>query len=190
MNPLLTLAAAAAITVFHIWASRRRPRYWYLGGIVPALWVAILIFLLANGAIRPAEDYRHSPAHLAGGPSGRQEKRAGAHEGEGSVTHKAISYPFTKGASDMRALLVLLLTFVILAVQFHLGLRKRKLLGAVLPAVMAALFVFISLAGKTTEYIATGSLCVIAIVIVWAVGYAKSAKHEKAALDKMRAKDL
>lgn len=55
---------------------------------------------------------------------------------------------------------------------------------------MAALFVFISLAGKTTEYIATGSLCVIAIVIVWAVGYAKSAKHEKAALDKMRAKDL
>ena len=68
----------------------------------------------------------------------------------------------------MRALLVLLLTFVILA----------------------ALFVFISLAGKTTEYIATGSLCVIAIVIVWAVGYVKSAKHEKAALDKMRAKDL
>ena len=79
----------------------------------------------------------------------------------------------------MRALLVLLLTFVILAVQFHLGLRKRKLLGAVLPAAMAALFVFISLAGKTTEYTATGSLCVIAIVIVWAVGYAKSAKHER-----------
>ena len=90
----------------------------------------------------------------------------------------------------MRALLVLLLTFVILAVQFHLGLRKKKLLGAVLPAVMAALFVFISLAGKTTEYIAAGILCVIAIVIVWAVGYAKSARHEKAALDKMRAKDL
>lgn len=90
----------------------------------------------------------------------------------------------------MKTLLVLLLTFAILAVQFHLGLRKKKLLGAVLPAVMAALFVFISLAGNTTEYIATGSLCVIAIVIVWAVGYAKSAKHEKAALDKMRAKDL
>lgn len=58
MNPLLTLAAAAAITVFHIWASRRRPRYWYLGGIVPALWVAVLIFLLANGMIRPAEDWK------------------------------------------------------------------------------------------------------------------------------------
>ena len=90
----------------------------------------------------------------------------------------------------MRALLVLLLTFVILAVQFHLGLRKKKLLGALLPAVMAALFVFISLAEKTAEYIATGSLCVIAIVIVWAVGFAKSARHEKAALDKIRAKDL
>ena len=36
-----------------------------------------------------------------------------------------------------------------------------------------------------------GILLVVAlIVIVWAVGYAKSAKHEKAALDKMRAKDL
>lgn len=90
----------------------------------------------------------------------------------------------------MRALLVLLLTFAILAVQFYLGLRKKKLLGAVLPAVMAALFVLISLAGKTTEYIATGLLCVIAIVIVWAVGYAKSARYEKAELDKMKAKDL
>ena len=185
MNPLLTLAAAAAITVFHIWASRRRPRYWYLGGIVPALWVAILIFLLANGAIRPAEDWKMllfpTAILLLIWLEGHQAAK------------KRTKPPFIhtrKGASDMRALLVLLLTFVILAVQFHLGLRKKKLLGAVLPAVMAALFVFISLAGKTTEYIATGSLCVIAIVIVWAVGYAKSAKHEKAALDKMRAKDL
>ena len=58
MNPLLTLAATAAITVFHIWASRRRPRYWYLGGIVPALWIGAVVFLLANGAIRPAEDWK------------------------------------------------------------------------------------------------------------------------------------
>ncbi len=36
-----------------------------------------------------------------------------------------------------------------------------------------------------------GILLVVAlIVIVWAVGFAKSARHEKAALDKMRAKDL
>ena len=58
MNPLLTLAAAAAVTVFHIWASRRRPRSWYLGGIVPALWTGTVIFLLANGMIRPAEDWK------------------------------------------------------------------------------------------------------------------------------------
>ena len=58
MNPLLTLAAAAAITVFHIWASRRRPRYWYLGGIVPALWLGALMFLFANGKIDLAEDWR------------------------------------------------------------------------------------------------------------------------------------
>ena len=58
MNPVLTLAAAAAISVFHIWASRRRPRYWYLGGIVPALWIGTVIFLLAKGMIRPAEDWK------------------------------------------------------------------------------------------------------------------------------------
>ena len=82
----------------------------------------------------------------------------------------------------MRALLVLLVTFVILAVEFHLGLRKKKLAGAVLPAILAALFILISLAEKI--------LCVIAIVIVWAAGYVKSARHEKAALDRMKVKDL
>ena len=61
MNPLLTLAAAAAITVFHIWASRRRPRYWYLGGIVPTLWIGAVVFLLANGMIRLAEDWKMLP---------------------------------------------------------------------------------------------------------------------------------
>lgn len=90
----------------------------------------------------------------------------------------------------MRALLVLLVTFVILAVEFHLGLRKKKLAGAVLPAILAALFILISLAEKTTEYVVTGILCVIAIVIVWAAGYVKSARHEKAALDRMKVKDL
>ena len=58
MNPLLTLAAAAEITVFQIWASRRRPRYWYLGGIVPTLWIGAVVFLLANGMIRPADDWK------------------------------------------------------------------------------------------------------------------------------------
>ena len=104
MNPLLTLAAAAAITVFHIWASRRRPRYWYLGGIVPARGGPCrLDFLLANGMLRPAEDWKMLlfPTAIllliwAGGPSGRQEKRAGAHEGEGFVTHKATIYPYMK----------------------------------------------------------------------------------------------
>lgn len=58
MNPVLTLVLALAVTVFHFWASRRPPKYWYLGGIVPALWLAVLIFLLAKGAIRPAEDWK------------------------------------------------------------------------------------------------------------------------------------
>src|SRR5699024_5075662 len=58
MNPQLTLAAAAAITVFHIWASRRMPRYRYLALVVPALWFVVLVFRLATGMLRPAEDWK------------------------------------------------------------------------------------------------------------------------------------
>lgn len=35
MNPALTLVIAFLILAFHIWASRRSPRFWFLGGIVP-----------------------------------------------------------------------------------------------------------------------------------------------------------
>ena len=51
MNPVLVWVLAAAITLFHFWASRRKPKYWYLGGIVPALWLGALVFLFANGKI-------------------------------------------------------------------------------------------------------------------------------------------
>ena len=37
-GPALTLLLALVILLFHIWASRRSPRYWYLGGIVPLAW--------------------------------------------------------------------------------------------------------------------------------------------------------
>lgn len=43
---------------------------------------------------------------------------------------------------------------------------------------------------KTTEYVLTGLLCVAAILITWIMGYLKSAKYEKSALDKMKAKDI
>ena len=58
MNPVLVWVLAIAITLFHIWASRRKPKYWYLGGIVPALWLGALVFLFANGKIDLAEDWR------------------------------------------------------------------------------------------------------------------------------------
>lgn len=57
MNSITVLFIAIVITVFHFWASRRQPKYWYLGGIVPAIWVGILIFLFANDMIRLKEDW-------------------------------------------------------------------------------------------------------------------------------------
>ena len=58
MNPVLVWVLAIAITLFHIWASRRKPKYWYLGGIVPALWAGALVFLFANGKIDLGADWR------------------------------------------------------------------------------------------------------------------------------------
>lgn len=35
MRLAITLVVALAVLVFHYWASRRPPRYWYVGGIIP-----------------------------------------------------------------------------------------------------------------------------------------------------------
>ena len=95
-----------------------------------------------------------------------------------------------KGESDMKALISLFITFAILEVQFYCGVRKKKVLGAVIPIVMTALFITISFMEKTTEYVITGIICVVAIIIVWFIGYFKSAKYEKSEIDKMKAKDI
>ena len=90
----------------------------------------------------------------------------------------------------MRALIILVITFAILATQFYWGVRKKKILGAIIPLVMTALFITISFMEKTTEYVITGIICVVAIIIVWFIGYFKSAKYEKSEIDKMKAKDI
>jgi ABC-type glycerol-3-phosphate transport system substrate-binding protein len=90
----------------------------------------------------------------------------------------------------MRTLIVLVITFVILAVQFYLGLRKKKVLGAIMPFFMIALFIVMSFLEETTKYIFTGSMCIMAIIIVWFIGYFKSAKYEKSEIEKMKVKYL
>ena len=90
----------------------------------------------------------------------------------------------------MKALMVLVITAALLAAQYYWGVRKKKAFGAIFPVFMTVLFLAISVLEKTTEYIGTGILCVAAIVIVWFIGYFKSAKYEKSEIDKMKAKDL
>ena len=58
MDQVMTLAAALAVVVFHFWACRRSPRYWYLGGIVPLLWAGLLAVLFLNGKIELGEDWK------------------------------------------------------------------------------------------------------------------------------------
>ena len=95
-----------------------------------------------------------------------------------------------KGELAMKALIVLVITFAILTIQFYWGVRKKKVLGAIIPLVMTALFITISFLVKTAEYAITGIISVVAIIIVWFIGYFKSAKYEKSEIDKMKAKDI
>lgn len=90
----------------------------------------------------------------------------------------------------MKGIIVLVATLLLLALQFNFGLRKRKILGAIIPTIMAVLFIAISFLEKTTQYISTGFICVVALVAVCIIGYLKSAKYEKSELDKMKAKDI
>lgn len=90
----------------------------------------------------------------------------------------------------MKSLIVLVITFAILATQFYWCVRKKKILGAIIPLAMTALFITISFLGKTTAYAITGIICVVAIIIVWFIGYYKSVKYEKSEIDKMKVKDI
>ena len=90
----------------------------------------------------------------------------------------------------MRAFIILVITFAILATQFYWGVRKKKIIGAIIPLVMTALFITISFLEKPAEYAITGIISVVAIIIVWFIGYFKSAKYEKSEIDKMKAKDI
>ena len=55
---------------------------------------------------------------------------------------------------------------------------------------LAALFLAVSFLERTTEYGITGLLCVLAVAAAWGAGRLKAGKHEKAQLDRMKAKDL
>ena len=58
MNTVITLLIAIAVIILHVWLCRRSPKFWYLGGIIPLLWVAVLAFLFFNGKINLGEDWK------------------------------------------------------------------------------------------------------------------------------------
>ena len=58
MNTAITLIIAIIIIIFHVWLCRRSPKFWYLGGISPLLWIVLLVFLFFNGKINFGEDLK------------------------------------------------------------------------------------------------------------------------------------
>lgn len=58
MKTAITFVIAIVVFVFHYWACRRSPKYWYAGGIIPLLWFGALAVLFWKGMIHWAEDWR------------------------------------------------------------------------------------------------------------------------------------
>ena len=58
MNIVMTLIVALVVIVVHVWLCHRSPKFWYLGGIIPLLWVGTLVFLFFNGKINFGEDWK------------------------------------------------------------------------------------------------------------------------------------
>lgn len=58
MNTVITYIIAILVIIFHFWASRRSPKYWYLGGIIPGIWIILLIFLFAKNMVNITEDWK------------------------------------------------------------------------------------------------------------------------------------
>ena len=82
MNPALTLVIAFLILAFHIWASRRSPRFWFLGGIVPLVWFGLLAFLWSRGKISLPADWKILvfPTLAVAAAWGAGRLKAGKHE--------------------------------------------------------------------------------------------------------------
>lgn len=58
MKVVISLMIAFVVIIFHYWACRRPPKYWYVGGIIPLVWVILLTVLFFNGMINWAEDWK------------------------------------------------------------------------------------------------------------------------------------
>ena len=189
MNPVLVWVIAAAVTVFHIWASRRRPKYWYLGAIVPALWIGLVVFLLANGQLNLGRDWKNvgvphgdPAAAVAGRPSGRQKEGNGPDEIPGFVRHRR--------CAGMGEILVWVLTAALLGAEYAFGLGKKRLLGFLLPGAIAAILAAGSVMEHTARYLGPRGGMRGGPGRGVAIGRARSGRYQKARLDRMKAKDL
>jgi len=88
------------------------------------------------------------------------------------------------------SIIVMVLTFVILVVQFNLGVKRKKILGAIIPIFCSIILILGYNLEKDVSILRSGIIGVIAVIVVWGIGYLKSTKFEKEEIDKMKTKDL
>ena len=93
MNPAVTWVIAIAVTIFHIWASRRKAKYWYLGGVVPD-WNHYFLVCKRNDShsrrLGSAVFSNSNPfADLAFRTRVSEKERNGKHESAGYINFKS-----------------------------------------------------------------------------------------------------
>ena len=58
MNTAITLIIAIVVIILHVWLCRRSPKLWYLGGVIPLLWIVLLVFLFFTEKTSFGEDWK------------------------------------------------------------------------------------------------------------------------------------
>ncbi|MGC6767767.1 hypothetical protein ACYSNR_13760 [Enterococcus sp. LJL128] len=89
----------------------------------------------------------------------------------------------------MRTLVVFVIIFLLIAVQYQLGLHQKKIVGSFLPILFLVVSGWMYLADSTNFSLAV-LVAPIAFIGVWYKGYLNSKKENQKRIDLMKAKDL
>lgn len=89
----------------------------------------------------------------------------------------------------MRTVLVLLIAIALIVLQYQLGLRKKVILGSILPVAFLTFSIWMIVVDKAGNYVALLSPTA-AFIAIWLKGYLKSQEEERRSIELMKVKDL
>lgn len=87
-------------------------------------------------------------------------------------------------------LIRLICFLVVIGLQYSFGLKKKRLLGVILPAIILIILSYFAIQQHSFEPVLYGILGAVGLGVEWFFGYSKSKKHDEEELERMKAKDI